>query len=493
MAWIIVASIIKRRKVKVHIIDISIIIGFLIFMLGLGIYASKKQVSMEDFYLGGKNIGTFSMMTLWLSSWVGGAAIIGTAANAYDMGITAFWYVGAMCFGFAIFGSTFTTLIKRVGDKFNHVTYPDLIEDRYDSRCRIVSIITTMLANIAYNAGQLVAAGGILHVFTGWNVTFCVILSAIIVTLYTSSGGLLAVSYTDMVQTIFIVVSLLVAIPFVFNLSGGTTLSLRAQLPASYFQAGSWGISMILGLIVTITLTFFTSMDSYTRCFSAKNEKVARNGTLLAIIGTGGIATAATYLGMAGKTIFPNLADSSAILPQIINEVLPVGVKGLMLVGIVSAIMSTSDISTLTASANITKDIYHRYINPNADDKTLLRLGFLSSIFVGLVSTILALNMMNIVNILYIAFTINSAGLFLPTISIFFWKKGNSKSAFWSMTLSLITVIVWFMGDMLNLGQIFTIDPVWPGLLVSALVFISLSILTKPTAIDVEKANKYLA
>lgn len=475
-----------------HIIDISIIIIYLIFMLILGVFASKKQVDMEDFYLGGKNIGTFSMMTLWLSSWVGGAAIIGTAANAYDMGITAFWYVGAMCFGFAIFGLSFTSLIKRVGDKFNHVTYPDLIEDRYDSRSRIVSIITTILANIAYNAGQLVAAGGILHTFTGWNVTFCIIISAIIVTLYTSSGGLLAVTYTDLAQSLLIIASLIIAIPFIYNLSGGSAISLKSQLPASYFEPGSWGVSMILGLIVTITLTFFTSMDSYTRCFSAKSEKVARNGTLLAIVGTGGIATAATYLGMAGKIIFPDLADSSAILPTIINDVLPVGVKGLMLVGIVSAIMSTSDISTLTASANITKDIYHRYINPNADDKTLLKLGVLSSIFIGIISTILALKMMNIVNILYIAFTINSAGLFLPTISIFFWEKGNSKSAFWSMTLSLITVIIWFVGDLLSLGQIFTIDPVWPGLLVSAIVFISLSIFTKPTEADIEKANKYL-
>jgi SSS family solute:Na+ symporter len=474
-----------------NIIDISIIVGYLIFMLILGIFASKKQVSMEDFYLGGKKIGTFSMMSLWLSSWVGGAAIIGTAANAYDMGITAFWYVGAMCFGFAIFGSSFTALIKRVGDKFNHVTYPDLIEDRYDSRCRIVSIITTILANIAYNAGQLVAAGGILYTFTGWNITFCIILSAVIVTLYTAFGGLLAVTYTDVVQTIFIVLSLIVAIPFVYNLSGGSLSGLKAHLPESYFHAGSWGISMILGLIVTITLTFFTSMDSYTRCFSAKNEKVARNGTLLAIIGTGGIATAATYLGMAGKIIFPNLADSSSILPTIINDVLPVGVKGLMLVGIISAIMSTSDISTLTASANITKDIYHRYINPRAEDKTLLRLGVMSSIFVGALSTLLALKMMNIVNILYIAFTINSAGLFLPTISIFFWKKGNSKSAFWSMTLSLITVITWFLGNTFNLGKIFTIDPVWPGLLVSAIVFISLSIFSQPTEADIQKANRY--
>lgn len=472
------------------LLDILIIVGYFIAMIYIGFYASKKQKNMNDYYLGGKKTGTFYMMCLWLSSWVGGASIVGTASNAYSLGITAFWYVGSMCFGFAIFGLTFTRLIKKVGDKFNHVTYPDLIEDRYDSRCRIVSVITTILAYIAYNAGQLVAAGGILHTFTGWNITFCIILSAIVVTIYTATGGFLAVTYTDVIQTVIILGSLIISLPFVWNASGGWA-NMRAQLPAQYFDLGAWGTSMIIGLIVSITLTFFTSMDSYTRCFASKDEKSARNGTLLAMIGTGGIAFIATFIGMAGKIIYPE-ADANSILSTIITDILPVGVRSIMLMGIVSMIMTTSDISTLTASANITRDIYNRYINPKADEKTLLRLGAISSVGIGILSVIMALKMMNIVNILYLAFTINSAGLFLPTISIFFWKKSNSKSAFWSMTLSLSTVILWFLGDSFNLGSIFNIDPLWPGLIVSAMVFIPMSIITKPSAEDERKIKRYV-
>ncbi|WMM24364.1 sodium:solute symporter family protein [Tissierella sp. MB52-C2] len=475
-----------------NIIDIILIISYLVFMLYLGFYASKKQNSMEDFYLGGKKTGTISMMCLWLSSWVGGAAIVATAANAYELGITAVWYVGAMCVGFAVFGLTFTTLIKKVGDKFSHITYPDLIEDRYDSRCRMVSIITTILANIAYNAGQLVAAGGILYTFTGWNITFCIILSAVVVSIYTATGGLLAVTYTDVAQTVLILGSLVIVIPFIYKASGSIT-NFPSQFPPSFFKLGAWGTSTILGFIVSITLTFFTSMDSYTRCFAAKDERSARNGTLLAIIGTAFIAIVSTYIGMAGRIIFPNIGDTSAILPTIISNLLPTGVKGIMLIGIISALMSTSDISTLTASANITRDIYQRYINPKASERHLLNLGTISSMLIGALSTIMAIKMMNIVNILYLAFTINSAGLFLPTIGIFFWKKANSKSAFWSMTLSLSTVVLWFLGNNFNLGPIFNIDPLWPGLLVSALVFIPMSLITKPSERDKEKIEKYLS
>lgn len=472
-------------------LDIAIVLTYFVLMLGLGIYSSRDQNTMEDFYLGGKGMGTISMMSLWLSSWIGGAAIIGTADNAYQMGITAVWYIWSMCIGFAVFGLFFTPIIKEAGDKFNHITYSDLIEDRYDSKCRIMSIITTILANIAYNAGQLVAAGSLISMFTGWNLAFTILLSAAVVTIYTSIGGLTAVTYTDLIQTGLIVFSLIIAVPFVYNASNIGSTSLRLALPGNYFNILEWGIPTILGFIVTITLTFFTSMDSYTRCFAAKDVKTAQKGTLLAIIGTGIIAVVTTYLGMAGKVIFPSMGQADSVIYKLILEVLPHGVKGLMLIGLISALMSTSSISILSSSANITRDIYQRYLNPSAKDKTLKKISVLSSLVIGILSALLAIRMENIINILYIAFTINSVGLFLPTISIFFWKKSNSNATFWSMGISLIVVLVWFFGNMFSNIGIFKLDPVWPGLIVAAITFIPLSLNHKDTLEDIEKANKY--
>ena len=471
--------------------DIAIIVMYFLVMLAIGFYFSRKQNDMEDFYLGGKGIGVFSTMSLWLSAWIGGAAIIGTADNAYTMGITAVWYIGSMCFGFATFGIFFTPIIKEAGDKFEHITYSDLIEDRYDSKCRIISIITTILANIAYNAGQLVAAGSLISMFTGWDFTLCIIIAAAVVTIYTSTGGLLAVTYTDVLQTILIVLSVVIAVPFMFRLTTGAGLTLKSQLPNTYFNLFEWGVPTILGFIITITLTFFTSMDSYTRSFSAKDVKTAQKGTLLAIVGAVIITLVVTYLGMAGKVLYPDMASSDSVIYKIILDVLPNGFKGIMLIGLMSALMSTSSISILSSSANVTRDIYQRYLKPNSSDKELMAVSIISSIMIGVFSTVLAIKMEDIVNILYIAFTINSVGLFLPTISIFYWKKANSKSAFWSMAISLVVVLVWFFGEMLTSIAIFKVDPVWPGLLVAVFFFISLSLKHESSLEDMEKANKY--
>ena len=95
---------------------------------------------------------------------------------------------------------------------------------------------------------------------------------------------------------------------------------------------------------------------------------------------------------------------------------------------------------------------------------------------VGLLAALMAWQMQDVIGILIIAFTINSAALVVPTFAIVAQNKVNADAAFWSITLSLITVIGWYIGSTLELASIFTIDPLWPGLLVSFVVFAGISL-----------------
>lgn len=163
-------------------------------------------------------------------------------------------------------------------------------------------------------------------------------------------------------------------------------------------------------------MSFFTSMDSYTRCIAARDAKTARTGTIYAAVLVFIIAGASTFLGMAGRLILPDLSSSNNVIAALVVELFPHGLKGLVLVAVLSAIMSTADISVLTGSASLTKDIYQRYINPNVSEKTLLHVGLVASLLVGVLGAIFGWFTQDIMNILLITFTINSAGLFLPTI-----------------------------------------------------------------------------
>ena len=102
----------------------------------------------------------------------------------------------------------------------------------------------------------------------------------------------------------------------------------------------------------------------------------------------------------------------------------------------------------------------------------------LSSVGVGIASALIAWYVRDIINLLFMAFTVNSASLFVPTLGAYFWKKASCRAAFWSISLSLLTVIAWYAGRMLQVGGIVSsVDPVWPGLGVSAVLFVVISLM----------------
>lgn len=457
-------------------LDTAIIFIYLGMMIGLGIYANRKQKSVDDYFLAGRRQGTFSIACLWLASWIGGASVIGTSARAHEIGISASWYVLAQAIGLFLFGIFFAARVKQLGDDHQFLTYPDFIAAKFDSRTQIVATITTALAFIAFASGQLVAAASIIQVLLDWSYESSLLLAAGIVVLYTATGGYLAITYTDWVQFILLLIGVLIIGVPVAIMNAGTPAEMARALPDSYFQMGAWGWPTILAIIFSMGMSFFVAMDSFTRCFAAKSAQAARRGTLLAVLFVVPIAAAAALLGVAAAVLFPEIQDGNNVLTHFVIELFPVGLKGLVLVGLLAAVMSTADICILTASANITRDVYQRYFNPDMSHHRMLRLGMAASAFVGLISLMIAWKMQDIIDVLLMGFTINSAGLFLPTMMAMYAKRTDANAAFWSITLSLITVIGWKLAAQAGWEGVFQQEPLWPGLVVS---FVSYALISK--------------
>lgn len=456
-------------------IDTSIIFAYLALMVAIGLYASRKQNSVKDYFIAGGTLGTFSITCLWMASWVGGAAIVGGTAKAYEVGISGGWYTICMAIGCLLFGLFFAARVKRWGEEKQLLTYPDLMESRYDSRTRIVATITTVLAFVGFAAGQLAAAGAILSTLLGWDYSLSLLLASGIIVVYTATGGFLAITYTDRVQLVLLFVGVvIVGIPVAIS-SGGTWEALTTQLPASHFNPTGWGVPTMLALGVSIPMSFFVGMDSFTRMFAAKNERVARRGTLWAAMFLLPLAVGAVWLGMTAALLYPDVENSSNILSRLVLDTFPVGLKGLMLVGILAALMSTADICILTASANGSRDIYQRFINPDVEPQKMFRISIGLAVIVGAAATVMAWQMQDIISILLVAFTVNSAALFVPTIALVAAKTVSKPAAFWSITLSLTTVVLWYTAAAIELAPLFTVDPLWPGLIVSLAVFAAIS------------------
>jgi SSS family solute:Na+ symporter len=460
-------------------IDTGIIFAYLALMIAIGIYASRRQNSVEDFFVAGGKLGSFSIACLWLASWVGGAAIVGGVAKTHEFGISGGWYITCMAIGCLLFGFFFAARVKRMGTEHQLLTYPDFIETRYDSRTRIVATITTIIAYIGYSAGQLAAAGAVLSTLLGWDYSSSLLLASCVIVIYTATGGFLAVTYTDWVQiTLLFVGIVIVGIPVAIA-NGGTWEALTTQLPTGHSNPIGWGLPTMLALGISINLSFFVAMDGYTRMFAAKDEATAKRGTLWAALILVPLAIGATWLGLTAALLYPGVESGGDILSRLVVDIFPVGLKGLLLVGILAALMSTADICVLTAAANGSRDIYQRYMNPDVEPQKLFRISIVLSAIIGLASALMAWQMQDIVGILLLAFTINAAALFVPTIAMVTLKKVNNNAAFWSIALALITVIAWAGASAMNLAPIFRNDPLWPGLIVSIVVFLTISLIGK--------------
>jgi SSS family solute:Na+ symporter len=457
-------------------IDSGIIFAYLALMIAIGVYASRRQDSVEDYFVAGGKLGSFSIACLWLASWVGGATIVGGTAKVFEYGISGGWYTACMLVSCLLFGLFFAARVKREGNKRNLLTYPDFIETRYDSRTRIVATITTILAYIGYAAGQLAAAGAVLSTLLGWEYSSSLLLASAIIVVYTASGGFLAITYTDWVQIVLLLVGVvLVGIP-VSIANGGTIEAFVTSLPADHFNPIGWGLPTMLALGVSIPLALFVAMDSYTRMFAAKDEGAAKRGTYLAAVLLIPLVIGSTWLGLTAAVLYPGVEPESDILSQLIIDIFPVGLKGLLLVGLLAALMSTADICILTAAANGSRDIYQRYVNPDVEPKQLLRLSIVFAAIVGVASALMAWQMQDIVGILLLAFTVNAAALFVPTIAMVFLKNVNTDAAFWSISLALFTVVAWYVASVMKIAPVFQNDPLWPGLVVSIVVFSATSL-----------------
>jgi SSS family solute:Na+ symporter len=135
-------------------LDTTILFAYLALILGLGFYAQHRKQGVEDYFVAGRRMGPATIACLWVAAWIGGASVVGTSARVYQLGITGIWYILAIAIGCLLFGLTMARRVKQLGDRHQHLTYPDFIEQHYDNRTRVVATVSTVLAYTAYTAGQ---------------------------------------------------------------------------------------------------------------------------------------------------------------------------------------------------------------------------------------------------------------------------------------------------------------------------------------------------
>lgn len=457
-----------------QVIIASIVIAYLLFLVGIGYYSSRKVSNSEDFLVAGRRLGPFLIAGTLAATEIGGGSSLGVVEKAYgDWGLSALWYVATMGVTFTIIALVAPMLRKAIVK-----TIPEFFRRRYDKTSALFTVIIMTLPLIGLTAVQFIASGVILSIMMGWDYTTSVIIISSVVILYSMMGGLWSVTLTDFTQMIMIVIGMGLVLPFSLDMVGGWDVVV-ANTPSeklSFTEGIGW--PTIFSLIFIYTASFICGQEVTQRLYAAKDGKTALKGSLLTAIIFFAFAMIPASLGIIAHVMVDiGLIDGSIInengaryaLPSLAMQVMPPVLVGILFAGIASATMSSASSDLLGAGSIIANDVYKIYINTNATSDQMLKVARLTMLVIGIFSMIVAVaNTSAIITILMFSFSLRAAGSLVPYLFGHFWKTGSKYGTRVSLVLGTLGILA-VQYEWVNF---FGLDGIFLGLLLSLVSYV---------------------
>jgi solute:Na+ symporter, SSS family len=452
---------------------IAIVVLYLLGMLAVGWWASRKVENNDDFLVAGRRMGPWLLAGSLAATEVGGGSTLGVVEKAYgDWGFSALWYILAMAVAF--FALSFVApLFRRSMVK----TVPEYFRSRYGKQNGLLSSIILILPMVGLTASQLIASGTILAVMTGWSYTTSVLVVTAVVGVYSVLGGMYSVIYTDVVQWIFIIVGMIAIIPFAMNFGGGFA-DINVGIPdAKWSLVDGVGLWTIVALSIMYIASFSVGQEAVQRFYSARDEKAARGAATITSIVYAGFALVPALIGVMMYGMVQNgQIDASLLevegtqfaLPVMAMQVLPSLVVGLLFAALISATMSSASSNLLAAGSIFTNDFYRVYLNKDAGDDHALRVIRWTMAIVCALSVFIAVaNVTDLITLLVFSFSLRAGGAFIPYLVGHIWERASATGSMLSLIFGSATVALVENGWISFLGD----QPIFPALVVSALVF----------------------
>ena len=328
-----------------------VLVTYGLVLIAIGLWSRRESRSVAGYFVAGKNLPSwviaFSTNTTGESAWL----LLGLTGMGYAVGIHALWIVLGEVLGVTLSWVFVALPFKEATDRYDAITVPDYLAARFrDTRhvFRFVSMIIILSMVTVYTAAQLTAIGKTFDSFLATGYAMGVVIGAVVILFYTSVGGFKAVAYSDLLQGVLMFVGLLI-LPIVgFIAAGGwgaVMSGLFEENPTLLTPMGEfgWSVSGVVSAVgfVGIGFAFLGAPQLLTRFMSARNREEIVTGSLIAVICIIVFDVGAVFAGIAGRHLFPGLADPETILPVMSAELFPPIFTGIFLIIVLAASMST--------------------------------------------------------------------------------------------------------------------------------------------------------
>lgn len=429
-------------------LDWGVIVLYFVFIIAVGLTMRRRaSKNMKSYFVAARRLTIPVLIGVGAASWIDSWSIVGLAECGTTMGICIlFIYVIPNTILRLPLALWIGPLVR---DKMPDwvITMPDLMEYMYSRNTKLIMAIG-MLCPVLYEAALLTAGGQVISYVTGINMWVAFIILGLIIVGYTSLSGMFGLAVTDMVQ--FVIMSIaagVLCVGMFMHFDGFAPIFEQAHTIDPNLTSPSGGLNVMEILSWAIgAVAMYANSQSYQRFGSSKSGGDIKVSYSCIMLFSVAFSTIMVLAGMAALVQYPEVAaeSPSQAFWAIVFETLPIGLRGLFVAALLSAVMSTVSADYLITGAVVVHDIYRGFINKNLTDKGEV---VATKVVIAAIGVLIIFATYfwqdGISKAYYYIGGFQVAAFFVPLMFGLFYKKKTAAAGFWSLLLSIVMYMVW--------------------------------------------------
>jgi sodium/proline symporter len=456
---------------------------YIVGMLGIGIFAYLSTNSLGDYILGGRRLGPAVTALSAGASDMSGWLLLGVPGAVYLSGLVEAWIVIGLVIGAWLNWTFVARPLRESTESLQALTLPDYFEARFEDKSnllRLLSAVVILVFFTFYAASGMVAGATLFSTSFGLSYNMSLLLGALVIVTYTMIGGFLAVSWTDFIQGLLMLLAL-VAVPVVMvaDLGGpGAAIAVIDELRPGY--SSLFGGATVLGVasLMAWGLGYFGQPHILVRFMAIAevgNMPRARHiGMSWMVVSTVGALSVGlfgiAYLSRQGVVL--DDADTESVFIVATQLIFNPWLAGIFLAGILAAVMSTIDSQLLVSSSALSEDFYKTWLRPRAGQKELVIVGRTTVLMIAVIATVIALDPGSKVLALVSYAWAGLGASFGPVILLsLYWHGMSRDGALAGMLTGAVTVVVWKQLE----GGLFDVYEILPAFILAVIMIVAVS------------------
>jgi len=480
---------------------IAVVFIYPLILIAVSLWRSRAVKSHEDFMVAGRSVPVALLVGTLVCTWIGSGSLFGGAGLAFRSGISMLWFSFGAWVGLVV-AYFIAGRVRRIAQ----YTVPDLLEQRYNAAARLLGALAIVMAYVTIAAYQFRGGGWILSIVTDGAIspTQGMYITAAAIVIFTALAGMVSIVTVDIFNGIIIVLGVFFALPYmVFELGG--VGQIVANLPPTHLTPlGGHNLLWVAGVALPTFLLLLGESGMYQKFFSARDASAARKAVVGMVLGVVVLETALALLAIVGRAAFPDLITQTSIVGRAASETvilyvarhgLPVLGGAILLAAAIAIVLSTGNTFLLVPSTNVSRDIYQRFIRPDAGEKQMVSLQRVFVVVFGGVGLLLLTQFETVLSMALYAYSLVGASLTPALLAAFFWKRVTPQGGVACIAGGLGSIVG--IGILSRLGVNFALTLggtqfdfasseyiVIPGVLISIGLLVVVSLLTRSSPVE---------